>query len=65
MDLFFGRFADAHLVELQTDDLNAFEALLMEEDPKIMSWVTEQEETPAHHKAMVDRLRSFAINQQF
>ena len=63
MDLFFGRFADAHLETLSTLEVDAFEALLLEEDPWIMSWVTRQEQTPAHHEEMVDRLREFAEKQ--
>ncbi|MEM0976647.1 MAG: succinate dehydrogenase assembly factor 2 [Pseudomonadota bacterium] len=60
MDLFFGRFADAHLDRLDSQALDDFEALLMQEDPHVMSWVTRQEPCPSEYRAMVDRLRTYA-----
>ena len=40
VDLLLGRFADAHLAELGSDELGAFEALLDVPDPDVLAWLT-------------------------
>ena len=63
MDLFFGRYADAYLAEMDHKDLSAYEALLAEEDPKITAWVTGTTETPTEHAALVSIMTEFAKQQ--
>jgi antitoxin CptB len=46
VDLILGRFADAHLAELDEADLSSFEALLGEPDPEVLGWVTGEFEVP-------------------
>jgi antitoxin CptB len=40
VDLILGRFADAHLAELDEAELSSFEALLGLPDPEVLGWVT-------------------------
>lgn len=46
-DILFGTFADKHLHELTTDQLDQFEALLDENDPNLFAWVTGLKPPPA------------------
>ena len=58
MDLLFGHYADAYLEKMHEGDLDAFEALLAEEDPAITAWVMGVEPTPEHHQDMLERLKT-------
>lgn len=40
MDLILGHFADDHLADLSTDDLNLYERMLGENDQDLYLWVT-------------------------
>ena len=40
MDLILGHFADDHLADLPTDDLNLYERMLGENDQDLYLWVT-------------------------
>ena len=40
VDLLLGRFADAHLAELGSAELTAFEALLDVPDQDVLAWLT-------------------------
>ncbi|HEY3719733.1 MAG TPA: succinate dehydrogenase assembly factor 2 [Roseiarcus sp.] len=46
MDLALGRFADAHLTELDDAELVEFEHWLDLPDPEILSWITGEAPTP-------------------
>jgi len=46
MDLIMGRFADAHIQELETADLDLFEALLEEPDDQVYGWIANREPVP-------------------
>lgn len=46
MDLIMGRFADAHIHELDTPDLDLFEALLEEPDDRVYGWIANREPVP-------------------
>ena len=48
MDLMMGRFADAILPSYGTEMLEAYEALMHENDPDIYNWITLQEALPDH-----------------
>ena len=65
MDLFFGHYADAYLPTMTEVELNAFEALLAEEDPIITNWVMGNSEMPEMHsdliKKMINHLKSVQI----
>lgn len=39
MDLILGRFADAHIADLNDRDLAAFEALMEVPDPELFDWI--------------------------
>lgn len=57
VDLLLGRFADAHLAELDGDELVAFEALLDVPDQEVLAWLTDAGAPPdgpaAHFLARV------------
>lgn len=56
MDILLVRFADAHLSSLSDADLDAFEALLDENDQDLYQWVSGQLPAPAQHREMVARV---------
>ncbi|MBY0428998.1 MAG: succinate dehydrogenase assembly factor 2 [Alphaproteobacteria bacterium] len=50
MDLMMGKFADAILPSYGQVQLEAYEALMHENDPDIYNWITLQEALPEHIK---------------
>jgi antitoxin CptB len=46
MDLMLGPFADRHLAAMNETELAAYERLLDESDPNLMTWLTGQAEPP-------------------
>jgi len=60
MDLVMGPFADAHLAGMDGATLDAFDALLDENDQDLMVWVLGQMPAPTVHAPMVAALGAFA-----
>ncbi len=60
MDLILGRWSDAHLAELSEGDLDAFEALLAENDPELYDWITGRSPTPDAHRALIHKIAQFS-----
>lgn len=60
MDLLLGHFADLHLAGLTTDELDAFEALLEENDQDLYAWASGRETMPVRHADLVGRIVSHA-----
>lgn len=58
-DLILGGFADAELAGLDTAGLDAFEALIAENDWDIYYWVTGARAAPAAHAPLIRRLALF------
>lgn len=60
MDLLVGQFADAHLPGFGTEQLERFEALLLEADPDLYNWMIGAAEPPPEldHDVM-ELMRSF------
>ena len=56
MDLILGPYADAHLAEMTDDELDAFDALLRENDQDLYQWVSGQATAPAEHAGLITRL---------
>lgn len=40
MDLILGPYADARLPEMTAEELDRFEALMEENDPELLAWIT-------------------------
>jgi antitoxin CptB len=60
VDLILGRFADAHLNELDETELAAFEELLDVPDQVLLAWVTGEESVPdGSDTAFLRRLIAF------
>ena len=59
MDLLLGRFADAELEGLSAEELDAFEALVEENDWDLYYWVTGAREMPGDHAPLIDRIAAF------
>ncbi|QFT64463.1 succinate dehydrogenase assembly factor 2 [Roseivivax sp. THAF30] len=57
MDLILMRFAAAKLAAMEEDGLDAYDALLSENDQDLYQWVTGQIEPPARHEAIVSEIR--------
>lgn len=53
MDLILGRFANAHIVHLDADELCQFEALLDVPDTQMQKWFLGQAEVPAAFDTVV------------
>ena len=60
MDLVMGPYADARLAAMDAPALEAFDALLLENDQDLMQWVLGQVPAPARHAALVADLAAFA-----
>lgn len=59
MDLILGPYADARLAALDAARLDAYEALLEENDQDLYQWVTAQAAPAAAHELMIGELRIF------
>ena len=58
MDILLSRYADAHLAGLADADLDAYEALLDENDQDLYQWISGQLPAPEAHQEMVRRVAS-------
>ncbi len=59
MDLILGPYADARLATLGAEELDAYEALLEENDQDLYLWVSRGEGMPEAHIAALDHVRRF------
>ncbi len=55
-DLILGGWADAHLAALDAAELDAYEALLVENDHDIYAWIAGSAPAPADHARLVSRI---------
>ncbi|MBK1636389.1 succinate dehydrogenase assembly factor 2 [Rhodovulum adriaticum] len=53
MDLILGGYADAHLADMDAAALDAFEALLAQDDHALYGWITGQAAPPAEFAPLV------------
>lgn len=58
MDLILSAFADARLDELDGARLDAYEALLEENDQDLYRWVSGQADAPESHRPMIEMIAS-------
>ncbi len=56
MDILLMRFAEAHLAELSTDELDLYEALLEENDQDLYLWISGQAAAPERFRIMTARI---------
>lgn len=56
MDLILGGFADRELAGLGTDDLDALEALMEENDQDLYRWISGAEAAPEQHGGLIARI---------
>ncbi len=57
MDLILMRFAGARLAAMSADELDAYDALLDENDQDLYQWVSGQAPVPARAAAMIGLIR--------
>jgi extradiol dioxygenase family protein/succinate dehydrogenase flavin-adding protein (antitoxin of CptAB toxin-antitoxin module) len=57
MDLILGPFADSHLTGIDALQLDAFEALLSENDQDLYQWCNGSRESPQQHSEIIGRIR--------
>lgn len=62
MDILLVRFAKARLGALDAEALDAYEALLEENDQDLYQWVSGQVPAPAAHAEMVAEISKVAAN---
>jgi len=60
MDLILGPFADSELAALDAQALDAFEALLAENDQDLYLWISRSSGFPEDYRAIVQRVGRFA-----
>jgi len=53
MDLLMGSFADKHLPTLSEAEVDAYERLLLEQDPDVYDWIVGRLPVPAEHDTKV------------
>jgi antitoxin CptB len=56
MDRLMGSFADAHVPDFTTQQLDQYEAILNLNDPDVLNWVTGVEPAPSENDTEVLRL---------
>lgn len=56
MDLILGPFADEHLAGLDARTLDAYEALLSENDQDLYRWASGAEPTPEEHATLLEAI---------
>jgi antitoxin CptB len=59
MDLILDGFAEASLAALTPESLDAYEALLSENDQDLYHWMSGQSKPPVAHAGIVGRIRDF------
>ncbi|RBO54806.1 succinate dehydrogenase assembly factor 2 [Rhodovulum sp. BSW8] len=62
MDLILGRYADAHLAAMDAAALEAFDALLAQDDHDLYQWVTGQVAAPDEFAPLIERLVARPVN---
>jgi antitoxin CptB len=60
MHLILSAFAQAHLADMQSDDLTLYDALLAENDHDIYGWVGGQFAVPAEYAVLVAKIAAGA-----
>ncbi len=60
MDILLIRFAEARLAALSPQDLDAYEALLSENDQDLYQWISGQHPAPETHAEIVAQITSVA-----
>lgn len=56
MDLILGGYGDAHLSGMTDAELDAFDALLKENDQDLYQWVSGQATCPPEHADLIEKL---------
>ena len=65
MDLLLGAFADAHMAEMNDQEVTEFERLLATPDWEVYAWIIGQKPIPDNHQSSVlDRLIAFRYEAQ-
>jgi antitoxin CptB len=65
MDLILGTFADAHLAQMNADDLDAFERLIEMPDADLLSWISGNGEPPERGLTdLIERLRAVTLQPE-
>jgi len=60
MDLVLGPYAQTHLAGMTLAELDAYDALLAENDQDLMAWMLGQKPAAAAHAPLIATLRVFA-----
>ncbi|WP_425099624.1 succinate dehydrogenase assembly factor 2 [Tropicibacter sp. S64] len=60
MDILLIRYRDARLAAMGDAELDAYEALLEENDQDLYQWISGQKPAPAAHAPLVDSIRAVA-----
>ena len=58
MDILLSRYADAHLAGLTDAELDAYEALLSENDQDLYQWVSGQRPSAPQFQALVEDIKA-------
>ncbi len=57
MDIILGTYADAELANMDAETLDAFEALMEENDQDLYPWFTGLVECPSEHRPIIAKIR--------
>jgi len=59
MDLILGKYADAVLPNMKSEQLDAYEVLLDENDQDLYKWVSGGEATPDEYQGLIAEIAAF------
>ncbi|MEQ5872295.1 succinate dehydrogenase assembly factor 2 [Sagittula sp. NFXS13] len=62
MDIILIRYAEARLTAMDTAGLDAYEALLDENDQDLYQWISGQKPAPAVHAPLISDIKAVAAN---
>ncbi len=60
MDILLIRYTEARLAALSPAELDAYEALLSENDQDLYQWISGQKPAPVEHATMIEDIRAVA-----
>lgn len=63
MDILLIRYSERCLAQMSAAEMDAYEAMLNENDQDLYQWISGQSAAPQQHRALVDHIRAVAAHR--